>query len=135
MSKSKSSGFSGGSSKSKKSSGVIVMSEQEFLGLQGVAGPVSDFNIDKWKLPHGETARKRKARIKAGIAAKEEYAKKRGQARADYKALVDSGRVRPPSRVESLLKTAKGNPDNESVLAARRMLKKRGYDWKTGKRL
>jgi hypothetical protein len=30
---------------------------------------------------------------------------------------------------------AKGHPDNPSTQAARRALEKRGYNWKTGKKL
>lgn len=40
-----------------------------------------------------------------------------------------------PNIIETSLKTAHGHEDNPSVQAARRMLKKRGIDWKTGKKL
>ena len=41
------------------------------------------------------------------------------------------GKITPPSYIERLFRTARGNSDNESVRAARRVLEKRGYDWRS----
>lgn len=112
-----------------------VMSEQEYLDRKGVGSPMSDYMTDKVKLRNGTTARQRERMEKGADAARRDHAERRAAARAEYRRLVDSGRVRPPTSVEKALRTARGNPDNESVQAARRALKKRGYDWKTGKRL
>lgn len=60
-----------------------------------------------------------------------EYANKRTSLRAEYKSKLSSGEIRQPSRIEQLLKTARGNSDNEAVKAARRVLEKRGVNWKS----
>ncbi len=46
-----------------------------------------------------------------------------------YRAAVDRGEVINPeaSRIERLMKTANGHPDNPSVQAARRIIKRMGY--------
>jgi hypothetical protein len=38
--------------------------------------------------------------------------------------------VIPQKRMEMLISTANGHPDNECVIAARRLLEKKGIDWK-----
>jgi hypothetical protein len=55
--------------------------------------------------------------------------RRRNELRQSYADEVEAGTVRPPSRVERLKRTAQGHPDNESVQAARRLLKKMGYSW------
>lgn len=60
-----------------------------------------------------------------------EYSNKRASLRSEYKSKLASGEIRQPSRIEQLLKTARGNSDNEAVIAARRVLEKRGVNWKT----
>lgn len=59
-----------------------------------------------------------------------EYSNKRASLRSEYKNRLASGEIRQPSRIEQLLKIAKGNSDNEAVRAARRTLEKRGVNWK-----
>ena len=53
----------------------------------------------------------------------------------EYKKLVDSGKLRPKTAIERTIEKAHGNPENKATQAARRMAAKRGYDWKTGKKL
>ena len=53
-------------------------------------------------------------------------------ARKKYRRLVSEGKLRPPTRIERLLETARGHSDNQSVQAARRILKKRGISWGKG---
>ena len=48
-----------------------------------------------------------------------------------FNSKVKSGEIRQPSRIEQLMKTAQGNPDNEAVRAARRALEKRGVNWRS----
>ena len=50
--------------------------------------------------------------------------------RKEYSRLVKSGKVRPPTTRERMIKTAKGNPENASVRAARRFLKRHGISWR-----
>ena len=116
-------------------SGAIAMSEQEFLARKGLASDFSGYSIDKTRLPHGESSRQRSKRIKETLQAGREYASQRENARQEYRDLVSSGKIRTPSKYDALLKKAKGHIDNESTLAARRSLTKRGIDWRTGKKL
>ncbi len=115
--------------------GVTVMSEDEFLARRGVGDVLSGYTDDKTRLPHGETLRQRERRLKEGANAANAHYEARKAARLEYKSLVAAGKLRPPTHIESALKTAKGNPDKKAVQAARRVLKKRGIDWRTGKKL
>ena len=90
-----------------------VQSLDEYLGERGLSFPVSDFMLDKTRIPHGLTSRAEKRMHREADIARNDYSK----------------------RIETSLKTAHGHEDNPSVQAARRMLKKRGIDWKTGKKL
>lgn len=112
-----------------------VMSLDEFMGVKGVSSPLSGYMDDKMHLPHGETLRQQKRRYKEAAEARAEYEKKREAAKAEYNALVNSGKVRPPTIIESRLKVAQGQSESAAVQAARRSLKKRGIDWRTGKRI
>jgi len=121
------------SATSNHSGSIPVMSEQEYLDSLGLGSPVTDFMLDKMRLPHGETFRQRVARENAAQTARREYELKREAARAEYQAMVDQGLIREPNSIERLLKQARGHSDHESTQSARRALEKRGYDWKTGK--
>ena len=112
-----------------------VMSLDEFMGAKGVSSPLSGYMDDKIRLPQGETQRQSERRQKEAAKARVEYEKKREAARVEYKALVDSGKVRPPTEIERRLKVAQGRSENASVQAARRVLEKRGIDWRTGKKI
>lgn len=125
----------GRGSSSASSSRVTVMSLEEYLGRKGVSSPLSGYMDDKMRIPHGETQRQTDRRQKEAAHDRAEYEKKREAARAEYKALVDSGKVRPPTQVEKRLKVAQGRSENAAVQAARRVLTRRGIDWRTGKAL
>lgn len=116
--------------------GVKVMSLDEFLGPKGLASPISDWLDDKWRgnknFSSGNQREKFREEARKNI---DEYHDKRNAAIKEYKNLLASGKIREPTSLERSLKTAQGHPDNKSVQAARRMLTKRGYDWKTGKKI
>ena len=57
-----------------------------------------------------------------------EIIRKRDVARTEYNKLVEDGSIKKPTRIESLIKTANGHPDNQATIAARRVLEKRGID-------
>lgn len=59
-----------------------------------------------------------------------ELAKRRSELREEYQRLVAEDRVRPPSRIEELLAIANGHEDRPQTHAARRVLAKRGIDWR-----
>ena len=101
-----------------------IQTMDEFLGTKGVRSPISDYLDDKWKVPHGMTA-----------SQAEKYQK---AAQALYKALVKSGKIVPPSKLQVIIKTASGHPDNQATIAARRLLEKRfhlKYSEKLAKRV
>lgn len=56
---------------------------------------------------------------------------KREQLRKEYSEKVRNGEIRPPTRIEQLIRTAQGHPDNLSVQAARRILTKKKILWDT----
>lgn len=116
-----------------KSSATDVLSLDEFLGLRGLSSPVSDFMLDKVRFPHGLTLRQRKRLEKDAEKAEIEYSALRKAAIAEYQQLVAEGKIREPSRVEVLMKTANGHEDNPATHAARRVLAKRGIDWQMEK--
>lgn len=125
----------GRGSSSASASRASVMSLDEYMGREGVSSPVSGYMDDKMRIPHGETSRQTERREKEAAHARAEYEKRREAARAEYKALVDSGKVRPPTEMEKRLKVAQGRSENAAVQAARRVLARRGIDWRTGKAL
>lgn len=125
----------GGRGSSSFASSVTVMTEDEYLGTLGLNSPFSDYMIDKVRLPHGETQRQKELREKEANKEREDYSQRRQQAKQEYQSMVASGQVRPPTKIEQLLKVASGLGDKESVIAARRVLEKRGYDWRSGKRI
>lgn len=118
-----------GNSKSPK-----VMSEETYLGERGLAFIVDDYMLDKMRLPHGETQRQQKRRESESIRSSNEYHKKRQAAIAEYQAAVAKGEIRPLTTIERAIITARGHEDNAATQAARRILAKRGIDWKTGKK-
>ena len=120
---------------SSEKSSIETQSLEEYLGERGLSSPVSNYNIDKTRIPHGETQRQRDARIKAGMKAENEYSEKRRAAIEEYNAKVEKGEIRVPSAIEKTIKKAQGYLDNPSVAAARRMAEKRGYDWISGEKL
>lgn len=119
------------------SSGLYMHKTQsldEFLGERRLSSPISDYLLDKMRIPHGFTERQRKQFLKDADKAREEYSNKREAAIKEYNEKVKSGEILKPGKYDKLLKTARGHSDNPSVQAARRALAKRGIDWRTGRK-
>lgn len=110
----------------------VAMTLDEFLGMRGLSAPISDYSLDKVRLPHGETQRQQTKRINDGLQVAQEYSEKRQTAINEYQELVRKGEVRDKTSIEKAIDRANGHEDNESTQAARRMLEKRGIDWRTG---
>lgn len=55
---------------------------------------------------------------------------KRDELRKEYQKKMKNGELREPTRNEKLISTANGNIDNECTIAARRLLDKKGIDWR-----
>lgn len=58
-------------------------------------------------------------------------ANKREELREEYAQKIVDGEIREPTRIETLVRNARGHDDNESVQAARRLLLKRKIDYLT----
>lgn len=108
----------------------MTQSLSQYLAERGLLFPISDFMLDKLRLPHGLTARQRKRLERDAQEHAEQYQRLRTAAIADYKECVKSGQITPPTPKETLLIKALGHPDNTSVQAARRVCDKRGIDWR-----
>jgi hypothetical protein len=110
---------------------VPKMTLNEYLGRKGLSSPVSDYMLDKMKIPHGLTQRQEAKLQKDALDAAQEYHAKRSAAICEYNELKEAGKLQDKTPVERSLDTASGHPDNASVQSARRMLEKRGIDWET----
>lgn len=114
-------------------SGAKKQTLEEFLGEKGFAAPMSDYMIDKMKIPHGQTQREQtKMQLEAQQEA-EKYAALRENAIQEYQEKVNKGEIVGKTRAEKLMETANGHEDNSAVQAARRLLEKQGINWETGK--
>lgn len=105
---------------------AIAMDEEEYLSKAGYpkgAMPhatftrstmnVSDRALRGYKKEHGQ-------KLKAWTDA-------RDRLRAEYRTKVQAGELEPRGRMARMMGKAKGHPDNSSVQAARRVLKKHGF--------
>ena len=116
---------------------IPAMTEEEYLASKGLASPMTDYTLDKTRIPHGETARQEAKRKREAEKVIEEYAAQKETARKEYRKKIANGELREPTkeeaeqkRIDALIKTANGHEDNPSVQAARRVLAKRGIEWK-----
>lgn len=116
---------------------IPAMTEAEYLASKGLGSPMSDYMLDKMRIPHGETARQMAKRKQEAERAMEEHAAQKEAARKEYREKIANGELREPTkeeaeqkRIDALVKTANGHDDNPSVQAARRVLDKRGIEWK-----
>ncbi len=120
------SGGSGGGSGG-GGSGPDVMTYEQFAAKSGAPGMLEEHGA--LRFPHGITERQQKKLRKANAAKLEAGITESKATREAYNQAIKSGQIRPPSRIESLMATAKGHSDNPSVQAARRILKKQGLSW------
>lgn len=104
-----------------------VMTYDEFKAKTGVSGILEEHG--KMRFPHGITESQQKKLRKANAIALEKGIAESKASSIAYNEAVKSGKIRPPTRIESLIAKAKGNPDNEGVKAARRVLTKQGIKW------
>lgn len=121
----------------KLSGSPVAMTKDEFLAKRGLKDAMSGYGIDKtWGANQfRQTARGKERFLKEFAKNEAEYHNKRKAAISEYEQLVNSGKVREKSVIEKSLDIAHGHEDLPATHAARRMLSKRGYDWRTGKRL
>lgn len=104
----------------------VKMDLDEYLGKKGLASPVSNYSLDKMKLPKGETLRQRKKRLEQADRVENDYQNRRQEAVREYHEKVKAGEIIPRTSEERILRKAQGHPDNAATQAARRMLVKKG---------
>src|SRR5690606_36797677 len=78
-------------------------------------------------MPKSNWRRQMKTRVERNA----ELAQRRDELWEEYQRLVAEGKVRPPTRIEQLIEAANGHEDRAQTHAARRLLAKRGIDWRT----
>lgn len=102
-----------------------VMSEQEYLYSKGVGDRLSGFMDDKMR--SNRTIRTQRGQDRFQRQASKSinsYYSRRAQARGEYRRLVSTGKLRAPTEMEKMKRIAKGNSENRSVQAAKRVLAK-----------
>ncbi len=116
---------------------TIVMDLEDYLIKKGVHYAVSDYLLDKvgGDNQRGMTQRARRRFERESEKHINDYHERRLAAIAEYDALVASGKVRGRTLLEDSMLRARGNEERPSTQAARRIVAKMGYDWKTGKKL
>lgn len=107
------------------------MSLEDYLAINGVSSPFSDYVIDKLRGNRQLKTQRGRERFenecdKHRIA----YAEKRNAVIDEYYKLVEEGKIIPKTLIEKTIEKANGHPDNASTQAARRMCEKRGIDWR-----
>ena len=112
------------------------MTEDEFLALRGVGDISSGYTVDKLRGNRQLKSERGKRRFKKEVLkAEDDYQAKKQKAKLEYQALVSQGKIIPKSAIERIITSAHGHPDLQATQAARRMAKKKGIDWKTGKKI
>ena len=112
------------------------MTEDEFLALRGVGDISSGYTVDKLRGNRQLKTERGKRRFKKEVLkAEDDYQAKKQKAKLEYQALVSQGKIIPKSAIERIITSAHGHPDLQATQAARRMAKKKGIDWKTGKKI
>lgn len=104
-----------------------IMTEEEYVSsFKGAArGDIGDAALHK----NMQSGRQKNFLIKRQNALDKAVLEKRENLRKEYAELVNQGKIIPPTRIQRLQRIAQGHPDNESVQAARRLLKKAGKKW------
>lgn len=107
-----------------------VIDFETFATLRGASR--LDYCEDGAASPAGHMPKANWRRVMQTVAERNaELAKRRSELWEEYQRLVAEGKVRPPSRIEELLAIANGHEDRAQTHAARRLLAKRGIDWRT----
>jgi hypothetical protein len=105
----------------------LVISFEEFKTRYDIPTCVDHGRL---AFPHGcngAQARRNTAYLDEHFAEKH---RKEALAWADYNRMLAAGEIREPTHLEHLLDVCAGHPDNASVQASRRLLKKHyGIDW------
>lgn len=107
---------------------IQVITEEQYLAINGASRlGIGDSALHKNK---GNNSDKTWKKLVDNQLRKDlELVERRDQLRKEYWAKVEAGELRPPTRIESLISTANGHPDNEATKAARILLERRNISW------
>lgn len=115
----------------------LVMTENEYLNSKGLSSPLSDYMSDKTRIPHGETRRRKERREREALKSRKEYDTRKEEVRQEYREKVRKGELREPTteeikqnRIDGWIHAANGDASLERTQSARRVLEKRGIDWR-----
>jgi hypothetical protein len=106
----------------------LVMTQEEYLSSKG-AEFMGGSDVATHRMP-GSTEKYRHQTAVRIAKKMEANNQQREELRKEYQIKVESGEIRTPSRTEQLIKTANGMDENQATQAARRLLEKKGIDWK-----
>ena len=105
------------------------MDEETYLSINGASRQdIGDSAFHKNKGNHSDKTWSKM--LNAQAEKDRSLIAKRSELREEYWQKVKKGEIRELTRNERLIATAKGNPDNECTIAARRLLDKKGIDWR-----
>ena len=113
----------------KRSISNCPITEEEYLSINGASRQdIGDSAFHKNKGNHSDKTWSKM--IDTQVEKDRTLIIRREELRTEFWQKVKNGELRPPTRNEKLIATANGNPDNECVIAARRLLEKKGVDWR-----
>ena len=106
-----------------------AMDEETYLSIKGASKlNIGDSAFHKNKGSHSDKTWSKM--IDAQSEKDRKLIIRREELRKEFWQKVENGELRPPTRNEKLIATANDYPDNECVIAARRLLEKKGIDWR-----
>ena len=109
-------------------SGIPAYTEEEYLCVHGAAPDWGDAGNHS---PRAHiSGRANRAISKRMIDLAHALMIRRAELREQYRKELAEGTIREPTAIEHRIKTARGHPDNEATMAARRLLERRGIEWR-----
>ena len=113
-----------------RKAGVVIMPEpitQSFEEFCAIHRQTVEPDHSHLRGQAGMSGRQVKYHDKRYIGEVEAKYDERMSLRLAYAAAIESGAIRPPTKMERLRKLASGHPDNPATQAAQRLLKKNGW--------
>ena len=106
-----------------------IMEEETYLSIKGASKQdIGDSAFHKNKGNHSDKTWSKM--IDAQAEKDRRLITRREELRKEYWQKVQNGEFRPQTRNEKLIATANGHIDNECTIAARKILSKKGIDWR-----
>ena len=106
-----------------------VMDEETYLSINGASRQdIGDSAFHKNKGNHSNKTWSKMIDTQAEKDRK--LIIRREELRKEYFQKLENGEFRQPTRNERLIATANGHIDNECTIAARKLLSKKGIDWR-----